>query len=194
MILRNYDNILAYNALPNRNAVEFPGEKVFGDGYLACKLTHGTVANPQYYNGYSPLSMFSESSPNSSANSYSNLICGSGDTEVTYDDYKLASPFTTKELSSVSGVHKVSEPVYDEETNTMSISYTRNFLANENVTVREIGIHYTLKNVGEVLIYRKVLENPIEVTAGNQFSLTFTAFVPINPNKPANYEATASVE
>jgi len=23
---------------------------------------------------------------------------------------------------------------------------------------------------------------------------TFTAFVPINPNKPANYEATASVE
>ena len=193
MILRNYDNYVAWQmGDPDEN--KSGDELVFGDGYMTIKNRNGSVYNIYRQNSYLPLSYFLESTVNDTSNyGSSNIICGSGSTPEHYDDYKLESPFNTTQVTSVQGVAIKEKPLYDKDTNTLTYSYTRNYRANEDITIREIGVLYNAMNADKILVYRKVLETPLEVTAGNQFSLTFTSVVSLNPNKPANYEATASV-
>ena len=195
MILRNYDNIMLGLSMITKNSITFPHEKVFGDGYITGKTISGNIMNLGFTsNMNNPLSRFSEGAINYADSYRSNLVCGSGDTDVTYDDYCLASPFTTSQVSYVSGVSTESDPKYDAEKQEWTRTYTRNYLANEDITIREIGVYFALTTSDRYLVYRQILETPLEVKAGNQFTLKFTAIYPATPNKPANYEATASVE
>ena len=199
MLLRNYDNIMLARMCPN-NTSEAPGttNDVFGDGKINVKYLDGkiyTLQGSYNYWCYNPFNNFSEMSVNDySSSGSSNLICGSGFTPEHYDDYKLESGFTSNQVKRVSGVHKLETPIYDETTDTWTFTYTRNFLANEDITVREIGVLSSVYKSGgsnACLVYRKVLETPLEVKAGNQFTLTFTATLSANPNKPADYDANA---
>lgn len=199
MLLRNYDNIMLARMCPN-NTSETPAttDDVFGDGKINVKDISGNIKGLQgshYYWYNNPFNYFTENRSNDCGGSgYSNLICGSGSTSEHYDDYKLETPFTNSQISSVSGVHKIKTPVYDETTGSWTFTYTRNFLANEDITVMEIGVLSSIFSGGgyyTALTYRKVLETPLEVKAGNQFTLTFTATLSANPNKPADYDANA---
>jgi hypothetical protein len=66
-------------------------------------------------------------------------------------------------------------------------------MANEDITIREIGVIYADFNT-QYLMYREVLETPIEVPVNANFKLTLTKKVSVNPNIPTDYAATASVE
>ena len=205
MILRNYDNIMLARTCPNIG-LSFPVSTAdsFGDGKINVKDNSGVIRIIYPNNSawcYDPFSYFTEyrNTDTSLDAGYSNLICGSGSTPEHYDDYNLESLFTDSQISRVSGVHKIETALYDESTKSWTFTYTRNFLATEDITVREIGVnsgfYYTSSSSRRTscLVYRKVLETPLVVTAGNQFSLTFTTVISANPNKPANYDASAAV-
>lgn len=203
MLLRNYDNIMLARMCPNiGTSLSVSIADSFGDGKINVKDNSGVIKTIYPNNStwcYDPFSYFTENSNTcTSLNAgYSNLICGSGSTPEHYDDYNLESLFTDSQISRVSNVHKIETALYDESTKSWTFTYTRNFLAKENITVREIGVnsgfYYSGGSYKTCLVYRKVLETPLEVAAGNQFTLTFTATLSANPNKPANYDAGAAV-
>lgn len=192
MILRNYDNYVAWQ-MGNPDTSKSQDELVFGDGYMTVKNRSGRVYNIYRQNQYLPFGLFMESAITEATSSgSSNIVCGSGSTPEHYDDYKLEAPFTNTQVTSVQGVSISEKPLYDKDTNTLTYSYTRNYRANEDITIREIGVLYYALNSDVILVYRKVLETPLEVTTGNQFSLTFTSVVSLNGNKPADYSVSAS--
>jgi hypothetical protein len=199
MILRNYDNIMTMLSRP-AIGLNYVGtdNTVFGDGHLNAKsYNNGAIINPYCEGLVTPFKKFSEAEVNVYTGS-SNLICGAGDTPVTYDDYKLDVAFTTDQVKVLSKFHKELEPIYNESDNSWTFTYTKTFTAKEDIVVKEIGVtsgfYYNSSNQNGALIFRKVLDTPIEVPANANFTLSFTITKSANPNKPANYEATASVE
>jgi hypothetical protein len=207
MILRNYDNIMAAkkcHSTSTGTATEF------GDGYLTAKVYIGDVHNI-YANHHGwvhlPLShILHSASINQNASTSissigsSNIICGSGNTDVSYDDYKLASGFTSKQVTKPSDETGVTETInYDENEKVWIHTVNKRYTANENITISEIGIisDFAYSNSSSAfksaLVYRKVLDTPIEVPAGANFILSLTTTVSANPNKPADYDATAAV-
>lgn len=209
MILRNYDNIMLAIRIPvaNYNTNLSTDTTTFGDGHINAKLSNGTLVPIYPRNSstqYVPFDYFNETSNIDTigwASYFNNLICGSGDTPVTYDDYKLASIINQSQLAVVSGTHTATTPVYNEVDGSWSVTYTRLFKNNtsETLTIREIGVMSPFRNssstnaLAGALTFRKVLENAIDVHANGLVELSFTTTIYANPNKPANYDATASV-
>lgn len=197
MLLRNYDNIMTVNSFPYFLDRTYYTEKGFTDGLLCCKLTNGDIAHIARYNAHPtnvPFVNLQNIANNYSAN---NLICGSGTTPETYDDYCLESIFTTSEVQNLS--HKTSSLVYDELTNTFTITYSKTFLALVNIKVGEVGIMspYFNYNTGGAstiaLVYRKAFDTAIDVPANANFVLSFTITVNANSNKPTDYDASAAL-
>jgi hypothetical protein len=206
MLLRNYDNMMTAKKISSRAS---GSATVFGDGHLTAKDLLESVYNihsPCSDWAYLPLAYFHynfDIDSKDGAYGYSNLICGSGNTSETYDDYKLASPFTSTQVSKIGQATFVTDThTYNENDGTWTHTVTKTYIANESITIREIGVtsgfYYKNGNYhGAALVYRKVLDTPIEVSAGATFVLSFTATVsanPNNPNKPADYDASVSVE
>ncbi len=209
MILRNYDNIMLAIRMPVSyfNTNLSTDTTTFGDGHINVKLSNETLAPIYPRNSstqYVPFDYFNES-PNIDtigwAEYYNNLICGSGDTPVTYDDYKLSSIFNQNQMVVVLGSHASTTPVYNDADGSWSVTYTRLFKNNtsETLTVREIGVMSPFRNgsstsaIAGALTFRKVLETAIDVPANGYVELSFTTTVSANPNKPADYVASASV-
>lgn len=204
MILRNYDNVIT--ALKLRTlASERAGSVIstdittFGDGYLNVKCVSGEVGRI-YSTAISPLCGFSSNEENDAAtsNGYSNLVIGGSDTAVSYDDYCLGEQFTSSQVTAINNGKITESKVFDAVTNTFKTTYTRSYLANEDITIKEIGVksgvNYTSSKTYTCLMYREVLDTPIEVPKNATVTLTFTIIESANPNKPADYVATASVE
>lgn len=206
MLLRNYDNIMIAKNRPviSGGTMASTDTTVFGDGHINIKDTSGVIQNIHISSitAYSPISYMTEGSITtlSSNTGQSNLICGSGRTPVTYDDYKLDEPFTTQQVVYPSGSHSVSNVEYDEENKCWIFTYQRSYTALQDITVGEIGIGYGHtfasgnNNPKYCLVYREVLETSIDVPANANFVISFTKTLYANPNKPADYQATVSVE
>lgn len=201
MLLRNYDNLCAYLQMPLK-----PGEKFsttgFGDGSLCMKTTNGVVGLPTRQgsseNITTPFSRFGISSTDFDAfyDVFSAcIVAGSGNTQVNYDDYKLDNMFSDSQVAKIDGSEIYSEAVLENGVWTKTYSVT--VLAKEAITVSEIGVLGYCKIPSsdcKLLLYREVLKTPIEVPANSNFVLSFTVKVPTNPNKPANYSASAATE
>ena len=204
MNLRNYDNCVTATQLVHKggNMVSQGDHTSYGDNQLTYKTTNGTLYKFSNYgtSNYSATSCcFAER-----GNADYGLVCGSGETAVTYDDYKLESQFSSTDISFVSCSY--SDLTYDEATNTFQRTLTKVFTAKNNITIREIGfISYGFWGTGTnyndnsgsynyALTYRKVLDEPIEVAANSNFTLTFTTIVSACANKPAEYNASVTTE
>lgn len=93
------------------------------------------------------------------------LTFGSGDNEETINDYKLANLITT--LTLIGG------SVNWNDTNIVIITAT--IQATENVVIKEVGLNIREVNSanGEILLNRVVLDEPIELTAGDIYGINF---------------------
>ena len=199
MLLRNYDVLQATISLPYLQNKTYYTDKAFEDGKLCFKNQYGNIY--QVARNTSAASSSPCIGMENSAIGYSpnNLICGSGTTAATYDDYCLENIFTTSQVQNLS--HKSSEVFYDEENKTFSVTYSKTFLALENIVVSEIGITSPYINrdtdrakVDCCLIYREVYETPVIIPANSNFVISFTITVSANQNKPADYSSLISIE
>ena len=204
MLLRNYDNfitaITSLNSLINyQSSVLSSYVDVFGDGHINVKNMAGKITQiraGQNAQSVAPLSNFGENDNGTNAGTnQSSLIVGGGTKEVSYDDYCLDNQFTTSQVTYVSNTQTKSR-VYDETENAWVSTYKRIMTAKEDITITEIGVkHFYYEQYSNtMLVYRELLETPIEVPANANFVLTFIQKIYANPNKPADYVATASVE
>ena len=210
MLLRNYDNIMAARHMAHFGLLSTDTE-TFGDGHINIRNPDGSIVQLYPNENWTslPLQVFAESDNtyyNQIGAGASKLICGGGDIDingnygVSYDDYKLAEIFTTAQVVYVPGTQKY-ERAYNAEDNTWTITISRLFTnaTDDSITVKEIGVSsgtyydYSASKISYALTYRKVLDAPIEVPKGANFALSITKTVSANPNKPTNYDATASV-
>jgi hypothetical protein len=201
MLLRNYDNLITLGSYNWKKwSIFIPTDNSkFGDGDLTLKNTSGGLTyfiSPPY-----PTMSFanldnSYTSNNSKSGSCS-LIVGSGDTLVTYDDYKLENIISTNDIQAVNITN--TDPVYDIANDVWVGEYKKVFMALNDITIKEICVAYynSFTNGGyyqTLLLYREVLETPIEVPANATVTVIFKVKVKPNSNKPADYVASASVE
>jgi hypothetical protein len=209
MLLRNYDNIVAHAmSIPSTvNASEFK------DGSLSVKNYLGNVIGYQsfdyeYSSGnyvHLPFTAwkYCDFEDNLHYGSWRNsmLVIGSGTREVTYDDYDLESRYLCSSdfVVNTSVGYRYSSPTYNEALGQWESSMSVTYTALKDLSISEIGVHYVVpKNTGayggsQCLVYRKVLENKIDVPVNSNFVLTFTIRVSAHMNKPTDYEVSASV-
>lgn len=93
------------------------------------------------------------------------LTFGSGDNEETINDYKLANLITS--LSLIGG------GVNWNDTNIAIITAT--IQATENIIIKEVGLNIREINSAnsEILLNRVVLDEPIELSAGDIYGINF---------------------
>ena len=192
MLLRNYDNIMVnFNLIGSSTGTPNAYQSFNGDS-LKITTTNGTVSDYNSSNDTAPFLYFRTSSANTvngvGSWGVSNLVCGNDSNPTTYDSYTIENPSNAIPVSQA-----FDDVVYDEAAKTYSRTYRKVYMANEDLVINCIGIVYSIYSQG-VLIYRKTLDAPIEVPANANFVLSFTTTVSANPNKPADYDATASVE
>lgn len=201
MKLRNYDNVVTARQLCQIASKSLSGEKhtSFEDGHLTAKSVSGTVLkiHNSYSNSYEnyQAGVFYDSQSGATG-----LVCGSGNTPVNYDDYKLDAQFGSSKVTYITS--SLGDVIYDESTNTFSRTFTKTFMANSDITIREIGFISSVPAINSnnskgsysVLTYRKVLEEPVEVVANSNFQLQFTTTVSACSNKPADYDVSVVTE
>lgn len=201
MFLRNYDNIRVSSSMIG----QFASNKGFNlDGRLAVRGwsggTTGVYDSIQNFNFASSSSTGSYNdnsvvTTNYDGISYCKLVVGSDDTPVTYDDYKLGALISTNDIGFVTS--STTDVIYDESDDTVTQTYTKIFVAKNDITIKEIGINGVCNNTGggyrqNSLIYREVLKTPIDVPQGANVVISFTLKRTLYDNKPV--EATVSVE
>lgn len=93
------------------------------------------------------------------------LTFGSGDSDESLDDYKLDSLITS--LSLIGG------SVNWNETNICIVTAT--IQATTDVIIKEVGLNIREMNTanGEILLNRVVLDEPIELNAGDIYGINF---------------------
>lgn len=195
MWLRNFDNLMLSMLLPNTSYISTTSTSTayelgtstsgYGDGYINGMATNGTIVKFD----------IGAASTSSSAYYYpavvwcDNAIClGTGNTEVSYDDYKLAG---TNILTS-GRTSRSNTLNYNADTGkwerTITFSYANN--SNADITISEWGIWrgngraagsssgYT-NSEQTILLYREVLAEPITIPVDVTAELTFTVEVPM---------------
>lgn len=93
------------------------------------------------------------------------LTFGSGENEETINDYKLANLITT--LTLIGG------NINWNDTNIAIITAT--IQATENIIIKEVGLNIREINSAnsEILLNRVVLDEPIELNAGDIYGINF---------------------
>lgn len=110
----------------------------------------------------------------------SKIVLGTGTTPVKYTDYTLESPIT----DGIAGVEYYVARSYNEENNTYEVIITATLTSSIDTTVSEVGIvkaifdndyYANFQNASyyyNVLAAREVLETPIDVKAGETFTVS----------------------
>ena len=172
MLLRNYDNLVS------RILLNFTGTDSFEEGHLGIIDFKGQSSEVTLGDSTRlPFQIFQQQENN-------NVSCGTTNIsyvkwsdsveEVSYDEYSVSLPNTSQAVS----VDTVN--TYDEESNMWIKTVTAIYRAKQDLTVGSIAVfcsqRYYQPNV-ECMVYRKVLDNPIEVTTNSNFILKFTVFI-----------------
>ena len=154
----------------------------YSDGMLAVRKTNGEVS------GYKLGNFITSSSSDYIQHLLSlepkSICLGQGNTEVSYDDYKLSGDVVENKLIQVSN-----EVIYEnnskEFVHTLIATYTNS--TDEVVTINEWGLYAsndfggssTLKGIysnndNSILLTREVLDEPVVIEPGTTATLTFT--------------------
>lgn len=203
MLLRNYDNFQTVLKMCGvyGSSIKFITSAIFGDGVLSFKDTSGTISTSDFLSNTSDyrkpmFGYFYQSNGEGSVNTIGDscLVCGYDDNEVSYDDYKI----NDKKAKLTYVGHSVTTATINEN-NEMVSTYTKTLYnsSNEDITINCIGVEYCAtisnKSYNRWLIYKEKIEE-ITIPAGANVVLTFTTKAPMQQNKPANYEVTATTE
>lgn len=196
MFLRNYDNMLTQLAMPYsvRTAAAEQAED-WGNSddenirLLKYNGERYTISATESYNLH-PLYRFNAGSPIMGASSFSDtyFIVGNGRTaeeQVSYNDYKLTSPFSTNEVG-YSGSIEYGEPVYDAASDTWTYEISLLGTAKTAIEVGEIG----LEKLG-VVFYKEFFEEKIPVPKDANFRMTLSVKLYAHSNKPAEVPKVA---
>lgn len=151
------------------------GYKVSDDGYFACKL----------YWSWIDISVSKESlTVASSYSSYLGLHIGNGYTEVTENDYILNSPYKPGTDYTVVSFTIAQKEIINSK---LIVKYKLVGTAINNLTIKEscldtnLGFHSSGANsyYKKIMLTRNVLETPLDVSAGADFSITETLEIPL---------------
>ena len=178
MWLRNFYNSLACMVLGGG----FTSTSNLDDNNISLKKIDGSFASNfgnssiWYFYPVSEYGKFYQHSSGSMGSLNYGLIFGSGDTKVTYDDYKLTEPLTNK-CTITNLVYGT--PTYDAETKTWSctVQFDLKNTSSTAAVIKEVG----LRNYSPVLLYREVLDEPITLGAGitMAYNHTFKFTMPV---------------
>ena len=154
--------------------------------------TNGSYANYYTAAGFNQASLFNCFSTNTNINTtenYSNwqlsggkvkMVFGTGNTPAKYTDYKLENPIT----EGITGVDYYVAKSYNEDSNNYEAIITATFTSTINTTITEVGLVKSIFDNDNpsyveyasyyynVLAAREVLETPIEVKAGETFTVS----------------------
>lgn len=110
----------------------------------------------------------------------SKIVFGTGSTPFKYTNYALESPIN----EGITGVEYYVARSYNEDTNAYEAIITATFTSSIDTTISEVGVVKSICNVSSysdyeyasyyynVLAAREVLETPIEVKAGETFTVS----------------------
>lgn len=182
MLLRNYDICMAsilssYKEIPDIKA----------KGVTGVDLSTGSICSS---NCVPPMLSFATDMKYA----YSTLHLGEDDTPVTYDDYRLGNYHT---LTSVS---MAAQTPYLDDNNCVIAPYMFVYCNSTDspVTIKDLCVTYrginTPNQSYSFMVYREVLDNPIEVPVGANVVITLNRKISLISNQPVDYVATASVE
>ena len=199
MLLRNYDNIMTRLRLPTPNVGIYQNGNFTDDTKLNIKQPNGQVTPASgNYASFSFNVPFAKwgTAVNTSGTSWlyagaSNLDCY-GNVGVHYDDYKLTS--FDVDPSSLSDSISISTPLFDAENKCWYQIRKQSYMANSDIIIKEIGVsngstNSSLNYIGNPgkntapLVYREVLETPIEVKNGQIYTISLTIKSSILDNK-----------
>ena len=180
-----YSNMISKVAIPqNANYTDIVntlgettsnGYKVSDEGYFASKL----------YWSWIDISVSKESlTVASSYRSYLGLHIGNGYTEVTENDYILNSPYKPGTDYNVISFTIEQQEIINRK---LIVKYKLIGTAINALTIKEscldtnLGFHSgnTSSNYKKIMLTRNVLETPLEVSAGEDFSVTETLEIPL---------------
>lgn len=159
------------------------------------KNVNGDTVYSSFAVGYFPFNNFVITNNVGSQNGQTALLVGSNDAPETYDDFKLNL------ITGLTGISatEFQTGLIENDTifeNTIKVIYTNS--NSDTITIKEIGAYYdpvgNTSNYYQFLIYREVLDTPIEVPAGANVVISLTKRVNLYSNQPADYVATASIE
>ena len=193
MFLRNYDNLMVALNTPSvttSGTVASTNAEIFGDGYLNFKSTNGTIRTigMNTRNVVSPLLYYIDNSSNNYYSNAGNIIVGNGSSSVTYDDYQLHTLINTEDIATITKGTTV-ERSYDDATGEWTSIVKKVYCALKDITITEIGIttgcYYDNSYCDAVLIFRELLETPVEVPANSNVIISFAFKMNGNPNNPA---------
>lgn len=176
MVLRNLDNLSTAFSIGKRDNEFGTDTSTFGDGHLNIKDITGTIYKPYTH---SQMVVVWNSYLNSTDPKYG-LVLGTGDTPVSYDDFKI-----TVANNLTAQAHAWSTPVY--ENGKIKTTITRVFVSSVEQTIKEIGFYSDIwgsNTYKQLCIYREVLETPIVVPANGSIEVTITLYASTNPNEP----------
>lgn len=189
MLLRNYDEFKCLQSfceiVDNTNTISNMST------FTAIKRYDGSPETIYTKKHIQPFNYFCKAGNTTTVSNFgSNLVCGQiGDEDVGYDDYTISNIPSLTFVSHSLGEQKI-------ENNELVTSYRKvmNNGTGSSVTVDCIGVFYTHYSSYSILMYKEKLATPIEIPADSNVILTFTTRTNLNPNIPADYTATASVE
>lgn len=173
-----YNNLLAYYSATGSNNM---GSPTFVDGGIGYKTISGNIIKVSFSHYTSLQGCMGIISPTGLGKS--SICLGTGNTAVTYDDYKLSGEYVANNLVFVS-----ENTTYDTQSHSFkkSATYTYTNSGAEDITIKEWGLfslgnNYTDTN--SCLFFREVLSSPITIAAGTTGTLTFSIEIPM-PNHP----------
>lgn len=153
---------------------------------------HATYANYYTAVGFNQASLFNCFSNNTNINAIENyfnwqlsggkvkMVFGTGTTPAKYTDYKLENPIT----EGITGVEYYVVRSYNEDSNNYEAIITATFTSTINTTITEVGLVKSIFDNDNpiyseyasyyynVLAAREVLETPIDVKAGETFTVS----------------------
>lgn len=154
--------------------------------------TNGSYANYLTAVGFNQASLFNCFSTNTDINTVENyfnwqlsggkvkMVFGTGTTPAKYTDYKLENPIT----EGITGVEYYVAKSYNEDSNNYESIITATFTSTIDTTITEVGLVKSIfdkdnpswaeyaPHYYNVLAAREVLETPIEVKAGETFTVS----------------------
>ena len=154
--------------------------------------TNATYANYLTAVGFNQASLFNCFSNNTNINTTENyfnwqlsggkvkMVFGTGTTPAKYTDYKLENPIN----EGITGVDYYVVKSYNEDSNNYEAIITATFTSTIDTTITEVGLVKSIFDADSpswaeqashyynVLAAREVLETPIEVKAGETFTVS----------------------
>lgn len=153
---------------------------------------NGSYANYLTAVGFNQASLFNCFSTDTNINTVENyfnwqlsggkvkMVFGTGTTPAKYTDYKLENPIT----EGITGVEYYVAKSYNEDSNNYESIITATFTSTIDTTITEVGLVKSIfdkdnsswaeyaAHYYNVLAAREVLETPIEIKAGETFTVS----------------------